>query len=265
MTLWDSLVDVWSILAGVLQAPGRVVEELRRAASVLLHGIAAGEIAGNGYRGTESLKRDLLAFGGTCAEGEEIAKQHGGFDKLRAQVFGARKRVLESAGLQPWVLPKPMYLPASMDVPQSTVTQLVNWAFGRQAIVEVLEGPFVGESLADWPLGQLQMADAEFAEGVTTLRLLLRNGHRMNVRVWPGYEEPRDGGVQCLSSGSGCEQHCPFFGESICSKYVIGIGWPGEAVIDSRKFSEQPSWKQELQRSRATDVGHQKSLSAVGV
>ena len=131
MTLWDSLVDVWSILAGVLQAPGRVVEELRRAASVLLHGIAAGEIAGNGYRGTESLKRDLLAFGGTCAEGEEIAKQHGGFDKLRAQIFGARKRVLESAGLQPWVLPKPMYLPASMDVPQSTVTQFVNWAFGR--------------------------------------------------------------------------------------------------------------------------------------
>src|SRR5438132_1665778 len=128
----------------------------------------------------------------------------------------------------------------------------------------VLEGPFVGESLADWPLGQLQMADAEFAEGVTTLRLLLRNGHRMNVRVWPGYEEPRDGGVQCLSSGSGCEQHCPFFGESICTKYVIGIGWPEEAVIDYRRFSEQPSWRQELQRSRATDVGHQKSLSAVG-
>src|SRR3989442_984218 len=84
MTLWDSLVDVWSILAGVLQAPGRVVEELRRAASVLLHGIAAGEIAGNGYRSTESLKRELLAFGGTCAEGEEIAKQHGGFDKVQA-------------------------------------------------------------------------------------------------------------------------------------------------------------------------------------
>ena len=265
MTLWDSLVDVWSILAGVLQAPGRVVEELRRAASVLLHGIAAGEIAGNGYRGTESLKRDLLAFGGTCAEGEEIAKQHGGFDKLRAQIFGARKRVLESAGLQPWVLPKPMYLPASMDVPQSTVTQFVNWAFGRKAIVEVIEGPFAGESLTDWPLEQLQMADAEFAESVTALRLLLGNGHCMNVRVWPGYEEPRDGGTQCLSAGSGCEQHCPFFGESICEKYVIGIGRPwGDAAIDNRKFTEQPSWKQELQRSRATDVGHHKALLAAG-
>jgi len=263
MTLWDSLVDVWSILAGVLKAPGRVVEELRRAASVLLHGIAIGEIAGNGYRGTESLTRDLLAFGGTCVEGEEIAKQHGGFEKLRAQIFGARKRVLESAGLKPWVLPKPMYLPASMDVPQSTVTQFVNWAFGRQAIVEVLEGPFAGETPTDWPLERLQMADAEFAESVTALRLLLGNGHRMNVRARPGYEEPRDGGAQCLSAGSGCEQHCPFFGESICAKYVIGIGWPGDAVIDNRRFSEQPSWKQELQRSRAIDVGHQKSLSAV--
>jgi hypothetical protein len=265
MTLWDSLVDVWSILAGVLKAPGRVVDELRRAASVLLHGIATGEIAGNGHRSTESLKRDLLALGGSCAEGEEIAKQHGGFDNLRAQIFGARKRVIESAGLQPWVLPKPMYLPASMDVPQSTVRQLVNWAFGRQAIVEVIEGPFAGESLADWPLEQLQMADAEFAESVTTLLLLLRNGHRMNVRVWPGYEEPRDGGVRCLSARSGCEQHCPFFGESMCPKYVIGIGWPGEVVIDRLRFSEQPRWKQELQRGRATDVGHQKSLSAAGV
>jgi hypothetical protein len=266
MTLWDSMVDVWSILAGVLQAPSRVVEELRRAASVLLHGIAIGEIAGNGYRGTESLTRDLMALGGTCAEGEEIATQHGGLEKLKAQVFGARKRVLESAGLPPWVLPKPMYLPASMDVPQSTVRQLVNWAFGRKEIVEVIEGPFAGESLTDWPLDQLQMADAEFAENVTRLRLLLRNGHRMNVRVWPGYEEPRDGGVQCLSAGSGCEQQCPFFGESICPKYVIGIGWSlGDAVVDKRKFTGQPSWKKDLQPSRATDVGHQKSLSAVAV
>lgn len=266
MTLWDSLVDVWAILAGVLQAPGRVVEELRRAASVLLHGIAAGEIAGNGYRSTESLKRDLLALGATAAEGEAIAEQHGGFDKLRAQVFGARKRVIESSGLQAWVLPKPMYLPASMDVPQSTVTQLVNWAFGRKAIVEVLEGPFAAENLADWPLEHLQIADAEFAESVTTLRLVLGNGHRMNVRVWPGHEAPRDGGTQCLSAGSGCEQLCPFFGESICEKYVIGIGRPWrDAVFDKRRFTEQPSWKQERQRSRATDVGHHQSLLAVGV
>jgi hypothetical protein len=266
MTLWDSFVDVWSILAGVLPAPGRVVEELRRAASVLLHGIAIGEIAGNGYRSTESLERDLLAFGGTCTEGEEIARQHGGFEQLRVQIFGARKRVIESAGLQPWVLPKPMYLPASMDVPQSTVTQLVNWAFGRRAIVEVLEGPFAGESLTDWPREQLQMADAEFAESVTALQVLLDNGHRMNLQAWPGYEEPRDGGVQCLSASSGCEQSCPLFGESACAKYVIGIGRPWqEAVIDNRRFTEQPSWKQELQRRRATDVGHRKALSAVAL
>jgi hypothetical protein len=263
MSLWDSLVDVWSILAGVLTAPGRVVEELRRAASVLLHGIAIGEIAGNGYRSTESLKHDLLAFGGTSAEGEEIAAQYGGFEKLKAQIFGARKRVLESAGLKPWVLPKPMYLPASMDVPPSTVTQFVHWAFGRQGMVEVLEGPFAGETLTDWPLEQMQMADAEFAESVTTLRLLLDNGHRMNVRAWPGHEEPRDGGTQCLSAGSGCEQLCPFFGESSCPKYVIGIGWPEDSVIDNRRFSEQPRWKQDLQRSRAVDVGHRKLPSAV--
>jgi hypothetical protein len=264
MTLWDSLVDVWSILAGVLEPPRRVVEELRRAASVLLHGIVIGEIAGNGYRSTESLRRDLLTLGGTFTDGEKVAEQHGGFDKVRSQIFGARKRVLESTGLQPWVLPKPMYLPASMDVPQSTVTQLVNWAFGRKGIVEVLEGPFAGESPTDWPLEQVRMADAEFAEDVTTLRLVLENGHRMNVRVWPGHEEPRDGGMQCLSAGSGCEELCPFYGESICGKYVIGIGRPwGSGVIDWRKFSEQPSWKQELQRRRATDVGHQKSLAAV--
>jgi hypothetical protein len=51
----------------------------------------------------------------------------------------------------------------------------------------------------------------------------------------------------------------------MCPKYVIGIGWPGEVVIDRRRFSEQPRWKQELQRGRAIDVGHQKSLSAVGM
>src|SRR5438093_1548918 len=94
-------------------------------------------------------------------------------------------------------------------------------------------------SCTDWPLEQLQMADAEFAESVSTLRLLLGNGHCMNVRVWPGYEEPRDGGTQCLSASSGCEQHCPFFGESICEKYVIGIGRPwGDAAIDNRKSTE---------------------------
>ncbi|MBI4627676.1 MAG: hypothetical protein HY729_03110, partial [Candidatus Rokubacteria bacterium] len=60
-------------------------------------------------------------------------------------------------------------------------------------------------------------------------------------------------------------QLCPVFGESICAKNVIGIGWPWDAVIDKMRFSEQPSWKQELQRSRATDVGHHKSLLAVGV
>jgi len=38
----------------------------------------------------------------------------------------------------------------------------------------------------------------------------------------------------------------------------------GDAAIDNRKFTEQPSWKQELQRSRATDVGHHKALLAAG-
>jgi hypothetical protein len=257
--MWDAFIDVWAILAGALKAPSRVVEDLRRAASVLLYGICVGDIVGNGYRSTESLRRDLLSLGGSVREGEQVVQEHGGLEALRSQIFGARKRVVESAGIPPYVLPKPPFLPASMDVAESTVVQLVRWAEGRKATIEVLEGPHVGEELTDWPLAELRMADQEFAESLDTrLRLVFRNGHRMNVAVAPGYNAPQDGGIQCLSDQPGCEQYCPMFGAQICEKYQIGIGHPwrdADTQFDRRTFREQPRWKQDLQRGRAIDTG----------
>jgi hypothetical protein len=261
MATFDAFIDVWAILAGVLAAPQYAVDDIRRAASVLLHGTRTGDIVGNGYRSTESLARDLRALGASCTEGATIVEELGGWESLRPRIWGARKRVMESAGLQSWVLPK---APFSLEVRDSTVVQVVKWAFGRGGLVEVVDGSFAGSTLSDWPPEHLLAADSdEFVAQGATLKVVLRDGHRMHLEVGPGCQEPTDN-MRCLSKASGCSERCPLYGGPVCERYQIGIGHPvGHVSFDGRSIRQQPAWKQRLPGCRAGDVGHQRKLEPV--
>jgi len=107
--------------------------------------------------------------------GEEIAKQHGGFDKLRAQIFGPGSACSRAPGSSPGcsrsrcTCRRPWTCPSRRSRSSSTGRSGAGDRRGARRAVRRGEP----DGLAS---RQLQMADAEFAESVTALRLLLATG-----------------------------------------------------------------------------------------